>query len=137
MKDARRGVPLAATDILTVLVASAAVFFVLAFGAKLVEAYRLERQNAVLEAEKASLESRKQTLINNLEFVGSAAYVEKIAREQWKWARPGDKLVITTYRYVPASSVGGPFGVGVGEQSETQPSWLSWLRRLRSLFDSL
>lgn len=85
MKDAKRTIPVAATDILTVLVASAAVFFLLAFGGKLVEAYRLERHNAGLEAEKAALEARRQTLVTELAYVQSPEYVEKVAREQWKW----------------------------------------------------
>jgi cell division protein FtsB len=137
MKDAKRTIPLAATDILTVLVASAAVFFVLAFGGKVVEAYRLERHNTGLEAEKAGLEIKRQALVTELAYVQSPEYVEKVAREQWKWTKPGDKLVIMTYRYGTAAPGGATSGTGTGEAAGTSSgrSMPDWVRRLRSLFD--
>lgn len=50
MKREPRHLPLPPTDILTLLVSTAAVFFTLAFGGKLLEGYRLQRHNAMLRA---------------------------------------------------------------------------------------
>ena len=51
MRSQERRLPLPPMDLVTVAVCTAIVFFVLAFGGKALEAYRLQRHNALLRAE--------------------------------------------------------------------------------------
>jgi hypothetical protein len=136
MKDARRALPLPPTDLLTVAVATGIVFFLLAYGGKLVEAYRLQRHNATLQAEITALEEEQRELQEKLVYVQSPAYAEQVAREQFKWAAPQDNLVITTYRYGTLPS-GGDVGRGSasGEPNGSGLSMPGWLSQLLSLFD--
>ncbi len=61
--------PFPPTDILAVLVSTAAVFFALAFGGKLLEGYRLQRHNAMLSAEIGLREEQQQQLQKRLDYV--------------------------------------------------------------------
>nr|MBC7243904.1 septum formation initiator family protein [Chloroflexota bacterium] len=93
--------PIPQTDIITVLAAIAAVFFVLAFGGKAVEGYRVQRYNAVLRAEVAALREEQESLKKRLEHVQTPEYIEEVAREQYKWVKPGENPIISIFRSRP------------------------------------
>jgi len=93
-----RRLPLPPTEILIFLVSTAAVFFTLAFGGKLLEGYRLQRHNAMLRAEIEVRKGQQEQLQKRLDYVQTPAYVEKVAREQYRWVRAGENLVITIFR---------------------------------------
>jgi hypothetical protein len=137
MKNRERRLPLPPTDIVTVLVCTAAVFFFLAFGGKALESYRLQRHNAMLLSEIAALEEQKQQLETRLKYVQSPEYVEEVAREQYKWTKPGEKLIVPIFRYRPAVVVTPtPLQSGI----ETVPAqsasyWSEWWNLLTGSFD--
>jgi len=91
--------PLPPTDIVAVVVSTAAVFFGLAFGGKVLEGYRLQRHNAMLLAEIKALEVQHEQLGGHLEEVKTPAYVERVAREQYRWVKAGESLVVTILRH--------------------------------------
>ena len=138
MKSERRRLPIPPTDILTVLVCTAGVFFVLAFGGKALEGYRLQRHNALLHAEIAELDEENKELAGRLEYVQKPEYVEKVAREQYKWAKAGETLVITILRKRPAVPRPTPAArsatAGAG-WSSTAPHWSEWWSLLVGPFD--
>jgi len=82
-----------------------AVFFVLAFGGRALEGYRLHRYNATLRAEIRALEEQQDRLRERLEYVQTSEYVEKVAREQYKWTKDGETLVIPILKQDPAAAV--------------------------------
>ena len=124
-------------DMITVLVCTVAIFFVLAFGGKALESYRLRRHNQQLAQEIAALEQEMGELQARLTYVQSSEYVEQVAREQYKLVKPGEKLVIpisrrgavvvTTPTPAPASS----------EPISEQPAsyWAAWWELLTGRFD--
>ena len=122
MKREPRRLPLPPTDILTVLVSTAAVFFALAFGGKLLEGYRLQRHNAVLRAEIDMRQEQQKQLKQRLDYVQTSAYVEKVAREQYRWVKAGETLVIPIFRYRPATepTPTSPTGPTTGRMGETR-----------------
>jgi cell division protein FtsB len=128
MKSEPRHLPLPPTDILTVLVSTAAVFFTLAFGGKLLEGYRLQRHNAMLSAEIEVREEQQEQLEQRLDYVQTPAYVEKVAREQYKWVRAGENLVITILRSRPvvAPTPAPPAGPTTEKTTATVSHWSEW-----------
>jgi cell division protein FtsB len=128
MKGEPRHLPLPPTDILTVLVSTAAVFFTLAFGGKLLEGYRLQRHNAMLSAEIEAREEQQEQLEQRLDYVQTPAYVEKVAREQYKWVRAGENLVITILRSRPvvAPTPAPPAGPTTEKPTAAVSHWPEW-----------
>jgi cell division protein FtsB len=128
MKGEPRHLPLPPTDILTVLVSTAAVFFTLAFGGKLLEGYRLQRHNAMLSAEIEAREEQQEQLEQRLDYVQTPAYVEKVAREQYKWVRAGENLVITILRSRPvvAPTPAPPAGPTTEKTTAAVSHWPEW-----------
>jgi hypothetical protein len=115
------------------LVSTAAVFFTLAFGGKLLEGYRLQRHNAMLRAGIGGREEQQKQLQQRLDYVQTPAYVEKVAREQYKWVRAGENLVITIFRRrpvvepTPNPPAGPTTGTTVTQAVSHWPEWWNLL----------
>jgi hypothetical protein len=137
MNKRERRLPLPPTDIVTVLACSAAVFFILAFSRKALEGYRLQRHNAILSAQIAELSGEQARLEERLAYVQSEAYVEQVAREQYKWAKPGEKVVFPIFRrHRVAVAPPTPSGPAVETaDSESMSYWPAWWRLLSGAFD--
>lgn len=133
MKKELRHLPLPPTDIVAVLVSTAAVFFALAFGGKLMEGYRLQHHNAMLRAEIGVREEQQKELQKRLDYVQTPAYVEQVAREQYKWVKAGENLVITIFRHrpvvepAPAPPSGSATGTPVTQAVSYWPEWWNLL----------
>ncbi len=133
MSQRETRVPLPPADIATVLFCTAAVFFALAFGGKALEGYRLQRHNAQIEAQVTALQAETSELNSRLQHVQTDAYVQEVAREQYKWTESGETLIVPQYRPQPDASQGGtvvPSSSAVGLSR-----WLQWVQRLKRLFD--
>jgi cell division protein FtsB len=137
MSNREHRLPLPPMDIVTVLACSVAIFFILAFGGKALEGYRLQRHNAILGAQIAELKDEQAELEARLEYVQSAAYAEQVAREQYKWAKPGEKLVIPMFQRRPAVTAPQTPSEPVGEviASESTSLWPAWWRLLIGALD--
>jgi len=139
MKRDKLHLPLLPTDLVTVVISTAAVFFLLAFGGKALEAYRLQRHNALLHAEVAALQQEQKTLEARREYVQTPEYVEKVAREQFKWVKSGEKLVIPIFR-TPVNAAATPtpttdsFSLST-EHNVSMTHWSEWWRLLTGKFD--
>ena len=133
MKREMVRLPLPPMDILAVVVSTAAVVFALAFSGKLLEGYRLQRHNAMLNAEIERREQQQQGLQQRLDYVQTPAYVEKVAREQYRWVKAGENLVITIFRSRPAaepaptSPTGSTTGTTVTQAVSHWPEWWNLL----------
>ena len=129
MKRELRRLPLPPTDILAVLVSTAAVLFGLAFGGKLLEGYRLQRHNAMLRAEIGVRQEQQKELQQRLGYVQTPAYVEQVAREQYRWVKAGESLIIPIFPHRPAvEPTPTPPTEPTTESSATRPVsyWPEW-----------
>ncbi len=124
-------------DIVTVLVCTIAILFVLAFGGKALESYRLRRHNEKLRREMAALEQETAELQARLTYVQSTEYVEQVAREQFKLVKPGEKLIIPIFRRGPVVVTTPtpllPTSMPVAEQPASY--WPAWWELLTGQFD--
>jgi cell division protein FtsB len=126
-RDGRLSIP---NDILTVVICTCALVFLLTFGGKALEAYRLQRHNAMLREEIAALEREKEELQERLQYVHKPEYVEKVAREEFKWVRPGEILVVPVLRDRQGSTipVATPGAADKAEHEMATSYWEEWWR---------
>lgn len=82
------------------------------------------RRLAALESEVAALEAERDRLLKELAYTKTDEYVEKAAREELKWIRPGEKAFVP----VPKTGAGGPAPT---ETPTPSPSPMSWWERVR------
>jgi cell division protein FtsB len=136
-KDRERRLPLPRVDVITVALGVVALIFVAAFGGKALQGYRLQRHNAALREHVEELEAETSELEDLLAYAQGPEYAEKVAREQYKWTKPGEKLIIPVFEETGAGaaepSQSEP-GSGLGSD-EGPPFWAEWWRLLLGPFD--
>ncbi len=137
MNKRERRLPLPPMDIVTVLVCTVVIFFVLAFGGKALESYRLRRHNDRLREELAALEQETAELQTRLTYVQSPEYVEKVAREQYKLVKPGEKLIIPISRQGAVVVTTPTPSLPTSQFVSGQPAsyWPAWWELLTGRFD--
>jgi cell division protein FtsB len=87
-----RTVPL--TQIITIVVATMAISMIVDFGRKAAANYRIRREEVRLEQEIAAERAQHEALLARREYVQTDEYVEQVAREELKWVRPGEIVVV-------------------------------------------
>ena len=88
----RRTVPF--TQIITIVVATMAISMIVDFGRKATANYRIRREETRLEQEIAAERAKHEALLARREYVQTDEYIERVAREELKWVRPGETLVV-------------------------------------------
>ena len=87
-----RTVPL--TQIITIVVATMAISMIVDFGRKAAANYRIRREEMRLEQEIVAERAQHEALLASREDVQTDEYVEQVAREELKWVRPGEVVVV-------------------------------------------
>ncbi len=82
------------------LVATFVVFYVVALMGVTMQSCQVRQQVRELRQEVAELQARNKELADELEYVRSAEYAEKVAREELKWSREGERVFVP----VPAAA---------------------------------
>ncbi|MBC7265307.1 MAG: septum formation initiator family protein [Chloroflexi bacterium] len=124
-------------QLLSVLACTLVIFFVISFVGKAIEAYQLQRQVSLLEAQVKALEKEGAALEDQLEYVRSDAYVEKVVREQLKWSRPGETVFLPLPRLANRTQASPLPTTPAGPALVTTPQWQShWPEWWALLFGS-
>jgi cell division protein FtsL len=112
-----------------VLLVAAALFGYLSLSivGRAVQIYRLNVEIGQLKSEIQGIEERYQEMQVRREYVGSEAYVEKVAREQLGLIKLGDRAVIVVATGDAYSTQARPDEPAI----ERVPAWRRWWRSLR------
>ena len=94
MSKAKRHRTIPFTQIVTIVVATMAISMIVDFGRKAAANYRVQREEIRLEQEIAAERAKYETLLVRREYVQTDEYVEHVAREELKWVRPGEIVVV-------------------------------------------
>lgn len=100
---------------------------VVAFGTSTLEVYRLEREAAELEWTKHQLQEQNALLHEEIKQLYTPAYIEKIAREQLGWVKPGEIALLIVHP--PAAPATAP-----APRPAEHMSWPTRLWRALSTF---
>ena len=90
----RKAISLPITQFVAVIVLSISVFLIIDFGQRAATGYRVNQEEQELEAELLALQQTHQGLLNHQQYVQTDAYVEEIARNELKWSKPGETVVV-------------------------------------------
>ena len=107
-----------------------------AFGASILQVYRLEREAARLARIRHGLHEQNAVLREEIRLLHTPAYIERIAREQLGLVKPGEIAVLIVRP--PADRPSGPAGVTnsppaahpLQRQAPGEPSWTARLKEL-------
>ena len=138
MSSQRSRLPRPPANMLTVIFAVIAVFFGLAFAGKALEGYRVHRHNVILQEEISALKEQREQLRERLEYVQTSEYVEQVAREQYRWTRDGETLVVPICRPRPAPQVSPtslPQPSASAREHPPTSYWQEWWSLLTAPFD--
>lgn len=102
-------------------------FFVVSFVNLVVRHAQLEQYRATLQNDIVTLEGDNAQLRQQAEYFESPDYAERVAREQFGYAREGDVVLMPTFpertvREVTATTI-APVSPAPAE-----PNWVDWLR---------
>jgi len=102
-------------------------FFVVSFVNLVVRHAQLEQYKATLQSDIIELEASNAELLQQAEYFESADYAERVAREQFGYARVGDVVLMPTFpeRTVLKST---PTATTPSSVTPTEPNWVDWLR---------
>ena len=94
MSKAKRPRTVPFTQIITIVVATMAISMIVDFGRKATANYRIRREEIKLEQEIAAERAKHEALLARREYVQTDEYVEHVAREELKWVRQGEPVVV-------------------------------------------
>ena len=94
MSKAKRQRTVPFTQIITIVVATMAISMIVDFGRKATANYRIRNEEARLEQEIVAERAKHEALLARTEYVQTDEYVEHVAREELKWVKPGEIVVV-------------------------------------------
>ncbi len=94
MSKAKRQRTVPFTQIITIVVATMAISMIVDFGRKATANYRIQREEIGLEQEITAERAKHEALLAHREYVQTDEYVEQVAREEFKWVRPGEIVIV-------------------------------------------
>lgn len=100
-----------------------AVYLLLLTGQRALDAYRLRREAEALRQEIINLRIRNAELQRELASDRGDLEIERIAREQLGYARPGDHPIVLLWAEPPRASKEAP----PKAREQVPPTWREWL----------
>ena len=94
MSKAKRHRTVPLTQIVIIVVATMAISMIVDFGRKATANYRIRNEESRLEQEIAAERAKHEALLARREYVQTDEYVERVAREELKWVKPGEIVVV-------------------------------------------
>lgn len=101
MAGKKGNIALSLIQFMTVIALVVTVYFIVDFSDKALASYRIRRIETRLIQEIEEEKAKRQRLEERLKYVQTDGYVEKIAREELKWGRSGETLVIVPHPKQP------------------------------------
>jgi cell division protein FtsB len=102
-------------------------FFVISFVNLVVRHAQLEQYRATLQDDIATLEAENTQLLQQAEYFESPDYAERVAREQFGYAREGDVVLMPTFPERTVRATTATITTPVAP-APAEPNWVDWLR---------
>ncbi len=94
MAGKKDSIPISLTQFMTIIALVITVYFIVDFSDKALASYRIRRIEARLIQEIEEEKAERRRLEERLKYVQTDEYVERVAREELRWGKPGETLVI-------------------------------------------
>jgi len=126
MAARKKRIPLLSlTQFVVIVTATLAMLLLFGFAYKMNSYAQVRQESERLQGRLEGAQVEREVLLTRKSYVQSDSYVEKVAREDLKWGRRGDRLVGVKTMAAPAPA---PLPALQAEQSPepTAPQWEPW-----------
>lgn len=116
--------------LLPLVIAAGVLFVLVAIGGKAVQGYEMKQEARALEQRVDQLKKENRRLTQDLDYLRSDQYIEKVAREDLGLVRPGDVAVAALGIEEPRSPSLQPTPTPSptpGAVEQDIPNWQRWL----------
>lgn len=127
MKKKRHGPKAPVAQFIAIIALTISIFLIVDLGRRAAANYRVQREAERLSQEVEKARQRQAELLARRSYVASDLYVEEVARNELKWARPGETVIVimpTPEAVTPLNPSNQESRVSVGVQTPAQAWWL-------------
>ena len=90
----RKHIDLPIAQFIAIIVLSISLFLIIDFGRRAATGYRVRREEERLQAQLVAAQNTQEQLLARRDYVITDAYIEEIARNELKWSKPGETIII-------------------------------------------
>lgn len=94
MKKKRQGPKAPIAQFIAIIALSISIFLIVDLGRRAAANYRVQREAERLSQEVEHAQQRQAQLLARRSYVASDLYVEEVARNELKWAKPGETVIV-------------------------------------------
>ena len=107
-KKKRQGPQTPLAQFVAIIALTISIFLIVDLGRRAATNYRIQREAERLSQEVAAAHQYQTKLLERRTYAASDLYVEEVARNELKWAKPGETVVVVMPTYETARSPGQP-----------------------------
>ncbi|MFQ5576360.1 MAG: septum formation initiator family protein [Anaerolineae bacterium] len=122
----RKTIELPIAQFIAVIVLSISLFLIIDFGRRAATGYRVHKEEKRLQVQLDAIQKTNRALLARQDYVGTDRYVEEVARNELKWSKPGETVIIVLATPQVASPPGVPSTLPRSTQQFNTP-WHNWL----------
>lgn len=90
----RKQIDLPIAQFIAIIVLSISIFLIIDFGRRAATGYRVRREEEKLYAQLEAAQQTQQDLLAKRDYVKTDIYIEEVARNELKWSRGGETIVV-------------------------------------------
>jgi cell division protein FtsB len=109
-----------------IIALSISIFVIVDLGRRAAANYRVQREAERLTQEVEAAKRYQANLLAQRTYAASDLYVEEIARNQLKWAKPGEKVIVVIPNYEETTHPLAPPSANTQEVAITTPEQAWW-----------
>lgn len=118
---------------IAILTGLAALYLLLVIGQRAMDAYRINQEIDTIRREVVSLQTHNLELQAELSSARADEEIERIAREELGYVRPGDRPLILLWPDGRPPSSQNASAAATARGPAPEPNWRSWLRLFADL----
>jgi cell division protein FtsB len=94
VKKKRPSAKVPVAQFVAIIALSISIFLIVDLGRRAAANYRVQREAERLNQEVETARSYQERLLARRSYVASDLYIEEVARQELKWARPGETVIV-------------------------------------------
>ena len=137
MKKKRQGPKIPLAQFVAIIALSISIFLIVDLGRRAAANYRIQREADRLSREVELARQQQAALLAQRTYAASDLYVEEVARNELKWARPGETVYVvlpTPEASVPSPHPPEKITHASGAQTPAEAWWLLFFGKQRPAF---
>jgi cell division protein FtsB len=123
----RKQIDLPIAQFIAIIVLSISIFLIIDFGRRAATGYRVRREEEKLYAQLEAARQTQQDLLAKRDYVETDIYIEEVARNELKWSRADETIVVIMATPQASTSSSAPIKTPLPNQPAETPlqAWLA------------